>query len=116
MRIGFPEMEDKVGHEVRSDGRQDADAQIAVHAVCFIGHHFLDAPGLVQGHLCLPDDFFSYAGRGYVFPVTVENLDVKLFFQLLNHRAEGGLCHSAGIGCKDEMAVFVQCHDIFHLL
>lgn len=57
MRIGFPEMEDKVGHEVRSDGRQDADAQIAVHAVCFIGYHFLYALGFIQHNLCLTDDF-----------------------------------------------------------
>ena len=114
--IGFPEMIDEIGYEVGGNRGQYTDAQAAVHTVGFIGHHLLDALGLVQGHLCLPDNLFSDAGGGDILPVTVENLDVEFFFQFLNHGAEGGLCHSTGFGGKYEVALFVEGHDVFHLL
>ena len=116
MRVGFPEMMDKVGHEVGSNGGQNTDTQVTVHAVRFVGYHFLYALGFIQHNLCLTDDFFADAGRGDILPVAVENLDIQFFFQLLNHRAEGRLCHAACLGCKHKVAVLVQCHDIFHLL
>lgn len=116
MGIGFPEMVNEVGHEVGGNRGQYTDAQAAVHAVCFIGHHFFDALGFIQGYLCLPDNLFSEAGGGDILSVAVENLDIKLFFQLLNHCTEGRLCHPAGFGGKYEVAVFVEGHNVFHLL
>lgn len=116
MGIGFSEMIDEIGYEVGGNRGQYTDAQAAVHTVGFVGYYLFDALGLVQGHLCLPDNLFSDAGGGDILPVTVENLDVEFLFQFLNHCAEGGLCHPTGFGGKYEVAVFVEGHDVFHLL
>mgnify|MGYP000992080435 CR=1 FL=1 len=73
---GIPEMMDKVGYEIGSNGGQNTDTQVTVHAVRFVGYYLLYALGFIQYNLCLADDFFTDAGRGDIFPVAVEYLDL----------------------------------------
>lgn len=50
-------MMDKVGYEVGSNGGQNTDTQVTVHAVRFVGYYLLYALGFIQYNLCLADDF-----------------------------------------------------------
>ena len=61
-------------------------------------------------------DVKADGSRAHRLLAAVENLCVQLFFQLLNHGAQGGLCDPAIFSSFGEMAELIDSKYVFQLL
>ena len=110
------EVFEKPRNQHRRDGGDEGQAERTGEVFFLRTGHFGNLPGVVQDHLGAVDNLSAYFRGDDGMRLAVKQRYVQLFFQLLDHQAQGGLGEAAGIGRFAKMPVIIHGYDVFQLL
>ncbi len=102
--------------EIGCDSRQDTEAKRPRECLLLLANDLLDLCDLQEDDSSLIEDATSDCGRDDGLVATVEDLDTEFVLELLDHRAQGRLCHLAVVGGAPEVTELVQRLDVLELL
>ena len=102
--------------EIGCDGRQDAEAKRPRECLLLLANDLLDLCDLQEDDSSLIENATSDCGRDDGLVATVKDLDTEFVLELLDHRAQGRLCHLAVVGGAPEVTELVQRLDVLELL
>ena len=116
LRIFLHQLRKETRQQIGGYGGKYAQFENSAERMLFFFYNVFYTMGLNQHIPGLFYDVKADGSRAHRLLAAVENLCVQLFFQLLNHGAQGGLCDPAIFSGFGEMTELIDSKYVFQLL